>query len=587
MYTFLGSLCYQLILLSLAVAVSNETARAQSLDQPGPLAVESKIYNLGDQIIEPERFPGRVELKGQVFYPRGLPGGPYPLIVLLHGRHPTCVTDAPQPAQRRALLVWPCPQGSRPIDSFLGYGYLSQFLASHGFVVISVSANGINAVDNRALDYGATARGELIEKHLDLWWGLSTKGGNPFGTMFVGKVDLNRIGTMGHSRGGEGILFHYLLNKRMNRPYTVRAVLPLAPMNQRRLTISGVPMGIILPYCDGDLSDLQGVHYFDDARYAQVGDPAPKYYFLMMGANHNFFNTVWSPSSALPGSVDDWSDDGPEHANDPFCGRGATSKRFNEQRQRRLGLTYMATFFRLHVAGDQRLAAYVQGVAKPLSDQKDDQVLVTYQAPDNRAVRYDLNRLQDARYLKRNSVGGNVQIELLETADMCGGDERQQGLCLPKESYERQPHNSPSDMLLAPESKGLSQLRLGWKSGVGRFMNELPPERGDISGYHWLQFRAALNFADARNQNVAGDFTIRIVDGDGRIASTRVGQYSRALGYPPGRSKNVPKVVLTTVRIPLDAFNSVNLRRTKAVEFVFDASPSGAILLSDIAFVRP
>ncbi|MBI3743097.1 MAG: hypothetical protein HY261_02250 [Chloroflexi bacterium] len=141
-------------------------------------------------------------------------------------------------------------------------------------LVVSVSANGINAIDNLSLDYGATARGELVQEHLNIWHDLSTSGSSPFGRTFVGKVDLSRIGTMGHSSGGEGVLFHYLLNKRLNTPFMVRAVLPLAAMNQKRLKVSGVPLGIVLPYCNGDLADLQGIHYYDDSRYALPGDPA-------------------------------------------------------------------------------------------------------------------------------------------------------------------------------------------------------------------------------------------------------------------------------------------------------------------------
>jgi hypothetical protein len=571
--------CAFLLFAGLVVCVV--PASAQAPEQPGTLQVETKIYNHGDQVLALDRFPIRVEMRGSVTYPKGLPGGPYPLILLLHGRHATCMFDAPKQGQRPDTLQWPCPQGARPIDSFQGYGYLAQFLASHGYIVVSVSSNGINAGDGYVLDLGAAARAQLIDQHLIRWHELSTKGGEPFANEFVGKVDLTRIGTMGHSRGGEGVLFHYLFNRGLNRPFTIRAVLPLAPMNQRRSTIAGVPLGIVLPYCDGDLSDLPGVHYYDAARYAQPGDPAAKYYFLMMGANHNYFNTVWSPSSRLPGSFDDW-----QVANDPFCGSGQASRRFNEQKQRRLGLVYMSMFFRVHVGGEQRFASYLQGLAKPLGDQRDDDVFVAYHAPDSRNERYDLNRLQDARFMKRNSVGGAVQIEQIETADMCGGGERQFATCLPREPITRQPHNTPSDILLAPEAKGLNVLRLGWQGGGGRFVNELPQERADISAYQWVQFRAALNYADARNQNAARDFSIRIVDQDGKSASTRVSQHSRALSFPPGQSRDTPKVVLTTARIPLNAFQGVDLKRAKAVEFVFDSSPSGAIFLTDIALVR-
>ena len=56
------------------------------------------------------------------------------------------------------FLQWPCTRNKQPIPSYKGYDYVSEVLASHGYVVVSVSANGINAVDNSVFDLGATAR---------------------------------------------------------------------------------------------------------------------------------------------------------------------------------------------------------------------------------------------------------------------------------------------------------------------------------------------------------------------------------------------------------------------------------------------
>ena len=78
------------------------------------------------------------------------------------------------------------------------------------------------------------ARAQLIQKHLDKWQTFSTVGGSPFGTLFVGKVDMDNIGTMGHSRGGEGVARHFVLNESLGSPYGINAVLPLAPVDFNR-----------------------------------------------------------------------------------------------------------------------------------------------------------------------------------------------------------------------------------------------------------------------------------------------------------------------------------------------------------------
>src|SRR6266540_3693461 len=188
--TYSLTICLAFLLLH-----STGTAFGQASDPgtPGPLAVTREEYNFGDTAFQPSNFPGPVELLASVHYPTNLPAGPYPLILLLHGRHATCFTGG------TAFLQWPCTiAGSQSIPSYKGYDYVAEVLASDGYIVVSIGANGVNAVDNQVRDLGALARAELIQKHLDIWKTFNTVGGAPFGTKFVGKVDLTKVGTMGH-----------------------------------------------------------------------------------------------------------------------------------------------------------------------------------------------------------------------------------------------------------------------------------------------------------------------------------------------------------------------------------------------------
>ena len=52
----------------------------------------------------------------------------------------------------------------------------------------------------------------------------------------------------------------------------------------------------------------------------------------------------------------------------------------------------------------------------------------------------------------------------------------------------------------------------------------------------------------------------------------------------PGSVGPVPKIVLNTVRVPLTAFNSVNLNDIRSVQFTFDERFQGAVLIADVAF---
>ncbi len=265
----------------------------------GPFEVSRTDYDFGDEVFQPAGLGSRVELRADVTHPTDLAGGPFPLVLFLHGNHASCYRGD------RAGYQWPCREGWEPLPNHEGYDYISKRLASYGFIVASVSGNGVNVLGNQVADTGMRQRGLLLEKHFDLWNAWNTVGGDPFGTSFVGAVDMTRTGVMGHSRGGEGAVWNALVDQQRAVPYGLDAVLALAPVDFTRVTVNDVALGVILPDCDGDVSDLQGIHFFDDARYAVPGDTTPKATVTAYRANHNHFNTVWSPSSGYPGAFND------------------------------------------------------------------------------------------------------------------------------------------------------------------------------------------------------------------------------------------------------------------------------------------
>src|SRR5690606_116448 len=108
-------------------------------------------------------------------------------------------------------------------------------------------------------------------------------------------------------------------------------------------------------------SDLQGSSYYDDGRYATPGDTSSKMTALLYGANHNFFNTVWTTG---PGSFDDagggFGGD-PDAATDP-CRPGG-SGRLTAAQQEQAGAALLAGFFRRVLGPDSNLQAFVTGQA--------------------------------------------------------------------------------------------------------------------------------------------------------------------------------------------------------------------------------
>lgn len=556
--------------------IQSFSAQAQATPDPGLMGtytVAKDTFDLGDLAFKPDSFATNVELRGSVHYPASLTGGPFPVIVLLHGRHLTVYkTSTPTTVG----LSWPPPAGYQSITSFEGYDYFARTMASHGYIVISVSCNAINATDNSRADRGMNARAQLMQKHLDLWNGYNTTGGAPFGTKFVGKLDMKRIGTMGHSRGGEGVIFHALLNKSLGSPYGIKAVITLAPVDFFRKVMNGIPLLNIAPYCDGDVSALSGVYYYDDARYNDASDTAPKHSVLVMGANHNFFNTVWTPGSYIAGTSDDW-DGSYGTTTDAFCAsKKAGNGRLDTTTQKAMFNAYGAAFFRMYVGGDTTFAPIleVDDIIPPKSSKLDTtQVYVSFHP--SKTKRIDINRTDTVTNATTNTLSGAVTQVGMVTAAICGG-----GLTMPicglSTTAAREPHKGSATQ------KGLGQMALRWNDTTDYYQNEIPTAYKNATKYLNLIFRTSVNYKETKtNQDL--DFTVQLIDSAGKISSQTVNNNSGALFYQPGTQSVLPKAMFNTVKIPLINFKGVNQTKLKFIRFRFNKLDSGSVLVSDIA----
>ncbi|WP_203590016.1 Calx-beta domain-containing protein [Streptomyces sp. SID13031] len=534
----------------------------------GKYAVETAEYNLGDQAVFLPGLGQKSEVVGKVYSPKGAVGA-RPLVVFLHGRHSVCYGNATE----EPTNPWPCAKGEKPIPSYRGYDGAAKALASNGYQVVSISANAINAYDGGVYDAGAQARAELVLDHLALWKKWSTVGGGPFGKKFVGKVDLNNVGLMGHSRGGEGVARAAVLNADRGGQYGIRAVLPLAPTDFARATVPGVAMSVILPYCDGDVSDLQGQKFYDDTRYSVTGDAAARSTVTVMGANHNFFNTEWTPGQSVAPSNDDWYSD-----NDKAAPCGAKyAGRLSAKEQQAVGTAYVAGFFRLQLGHETKLLPLLDGSnAHPASAGR-AVVRVVSQAPG--ATRRDVNKLDQA--LPKGAVTGSAK------ASVCAGvDEASKraaaATCLKTDNSSDSPHWVTSYLAAQTPTTAVTKLTWTGKNGVVRF--NLSAYQRDVRRYSALTFRATPDPSGAPKT----DLTVRVVDGRGRKALVPVSAVSDALLRMPGaHDSGLPKNLLRTVRIPTSSLKGIDLRDVRAIELATDKVATGSVFVSDLAFSTP
>ncbi|MGN9794227.1 alpha/beta hydrolase family protein [Streptomyces sp. OZ13] len=324
----------------------------------------------GEYTLDPVRLPGfakPVEMRAVVVAPKGAPGK-RPLALFLHGRHATCYVPG---KDDEVTIDWPCAKGAKPIPSHRGYLRDQQLLASQGYVTVSVSANGVNGQDGDVEDGGAQARSSLVRSHLARWADWAAKPATAPGPVRQApKADLSRVLLVGHSRGGEGVNRAAMDSLYPPAPaqdgyrgkvrWHIRGTVLIGPTIFGHNPVPDVPSLTILPGCDGDVSDLQGQVYADGTRGVSRGKALHSAVY-MVGANHNYFNSEWTPGQAqAPADDDFWPD--PEQP-DPVCSPG-TATRLTADQQHRAGATYIAAAARLFVAGDDRVRELLDGTGR-------------------------------------------------------------------------------------------------------------------------------------------------------------------------------------------------------------------------------
>jgi dienelactone hydrolase len=527
-----------------APALGRSTAGAVAgavLDQdpatPGPYPVVTSDYRRAPVALA--GMPEPIEMVGHVVEPTSRAAtGPRPLVLFLHGRHDYCYDPNPP----HSGGDWPCTGAFEEVPSHLGYDYIQRVLASQGFTTVSVRVNGINAQDYALDDGGADARARIIGEHLEHWVTLAT----------AHQVDLKRVVLVGHSRGGEGVN-RASLQTPLSAAYRIVGQVLIAPTDFGTQTAPYVPTTTLLPYCDGDVTDLQGQRFTDTARDLSAGDSSLKSSALVMGANHNYFNTEWTPSIAAAPAWDDWS--GPSGGP---CGSD-TDARLSATEQQAVGKAWVVGAVQLFAKNAQQFLPLYDGSGATVASVGDADVRS--------------HALGGGRVLRRPAqdtglslpVGAETQFCIgtngpLSEHDRCGRG-IEVGSVTPHwpESYERVPTRRAFEMSWsAPGQSGgmvlgtplqLSGRRLELRTIVD-------PDRGDVR------------------------LRVRIADASGHAATLtpRGGGKLRALLRGDGLSKRWAQ----TVVVDPSRATGVNLNQVTHVDLIAD-SAKGRVWVEDLA----
>lgn len=488
-------------------------------------------------------------LNGRVTYPEGK--GPFPLVLAVHGNH------------------------TAQAFSDGGYQYLGDLLASRGFIFVSVDENFLNGSWEGGIDKENAARAWVLLKHLEAWRAWNAEAGNPF----QGKVDLDNVALVGHSRGGEAVALAAAFNRLPCDPenaalpfafgFSIKAVAAIAPIDGQY-----EPSGQPIPMEDTSYFVLQGSHDSDVSMFAGYrpykraqfpsGGTGFKAALWVYRANHGQFNTAWGRHDAGPPLS--W-----------FLGTGALMA---GEDQRRVAKVFLSGFLEATLHGHRE---YLPMFRDPAAA-----------APWLPRVLL-INQFEDATFRAVSTFDGGLD---LTRATLPGAVQKGTNLARWRErNVEGRGEWSFQD----------KAVTLGWvhtREKVPSYAIALPPLDWNLTASARLVFSLADTDEDPSDQPPPGvkkpiDLTVELVAADGTVARVPLSRIrplqpvvkvrlTKWAALDKAAFKQAWEPVFQTFELPLALFREAepawNPRGLREIRFVFDRTERGVVLLDEVGF---
>jgi len=215
----------------------------------------------------------KAPIKGSIWYPNGIEN--CPILFIIHGNH------------------------TIGVPSYEGYDYLGEYLASYGYVVVSVDENVLNELSGEN-----DARAILLLENIKTIKTFNEEENN----ILYNKANFNEIGLLGHSRGGEAVATACLFNSLTKYPenglrgftydFSIKSIVAIAPsVNQympadHPVVINNVSYLLLQGANDQDIYGYMGTTQFDNV-ILESGTKNFKSSLYIANANHGQFNSIW------------------------------------------------------------------------------------------------------------------------------------------------------------------------------------------------------------------------------------------------------------------------------------------------------
>ncbi len=561
-----------------SVAITTPTVDVSTMVALGNSAKERNEY----WGFTPEEMP----LNARVWYPDG--AGPFPLVLVVHGNHN--MRDFSDP----------------------GYDYLGELMASRGYILASVDENFINGGIRGEND----ARGWFLLRHAKLFGEFNGEAENPF----EGKVDMDNIVLIGHSRGGEAVANAAAFNRLSHYPddasllfdfdLSIKGIISIAPVDGqylptgRKVVVEDVSYLTFHGSHDGDVTSFHGLRIYDRLQFTDPDAFNFKSAVYVYRANHGQWNSVW-------GSFDG----GPRSARSLDL-RGLIP----EEDQRRFGEVYVSAFLDVVTKGDKRylpifrdhrvigqwlpetmyITRFETSGFRPLATFEEDidvtsgtEAGVVLRGDSLSTWKEEMLQLRSSNRSNTSASQENQAVTIAWNNRIAGADTARHG---PAARYEVDlptylasnwalSSSTTLDFMLGPTPRVPGPRKDPASADEEAESNEDEPQRPSGS--------------DEEQEDPPVDLSIEVTDVSGNSARVTLSDYGairrpldtyvlRRADIEAQRFQTHWELVLQTFSIPLGDFTTdnpaVDLRRLAAVAFVFDQVHGGEVAIDQIGF---
>lgn len=439
----------------------------------------------------------------------------------------------------------------------VGFTYLVQELASNGYLTISLNIpqNYLIGHDSQEINHRIE---ELFTSHFHYLNRALTGENVGYGLDITGLGDLSHVSFISHSLSAQSLYAladSYATSDELN----LSSLLFIAPsyLPSGEIPFTSVPTSIIIPELDGTIVSLDGQALYDNLTHIE-SPPTLTSLIYLYGANHNAFNSLVEYDDSL-------------NLNQELL----PNNKLTTHNQRDF-VTHYSIDFLNSIVKDETLDIGLQTNTLAPSQLYGYKVLTSLHLPNELPIFIPTGKHSESF----NTLGGDIELKntaltyvvdsYLPTKDTAGA------FFLPGNPFES------------------SLLRLSWNVPSGVISTIIPPKYKDVSTFEALSLSLGVDPTNSLNlPDTPQSFILEFKDTSGKAQRVLIDPSVPSMHYPSGMlisnaftsywSSFTP---LSSLRIPLNLLDRIDLTNLYSISFIFNQTPSGSLMLGDMSFIN-